>query len=327
MVTLRAVAEKAGVAIDTARKVVRGDPSVRPYIRQNVLRVIRETGYRPNLVARALKQSHMDMVPISVMRLDLPYFGRLATRMSELIVEWGAEPALSLNAKHLMTLCRSYSPRGCIVMNHIDEDDLRALASTQRVVILNQLVPQIEGVSQIAIDFESAFHDLAEAVLARGCRRIAIVSAYYLEAGLKGWQRQKFPTVLATLAAHGLASVGPEPGHVFESAEEFDAWLAKNPGGVDAALCENDHVGAEIVGRMAMRGLSTPRDILVAGCDANIRIPGMWSVRPDTDAIAAKAVEMLRAMIDDGAAAEHFVHVPVPVDETGAALSPGAAIS
>ena len=57
--TLRCVAEKAGVAVDTARKVLRGDPSVRPYIRQRVQRVIRQTGYRPNLVARALRQSHL----------------------------------------------------------------------------------------------------------------------------------------------------------------------------------------------------------------------------------------------------------------------------
>ena len=34
--TLRMVAEKAGVAVDTVRKVVRGDPTVRPYIRQRV---------------------------------------------------------------------------------------------------------------------------------------------------------------------------------------------------------------------------------------------------------------------------------------------------
>ena len=102
--TLRMVAEKAGVAVDTVRKVVRGDPTVRPYIRQRVQKVIVETGYRPNLVARALRQSHLDLVPLSIMSIDQPYFGRIARRMSELIVDWGAEPALCLDSKHLMTL-------------------------------------------------------------------------------------------------------------------------------------------------------------------------------------------------------------------------------
>ena len=318
--TLRSVAEKAGVAVDTARKVLRGDPTVRPYIRQRVQRVIRQTGYRPNLVARALRQSHLDLVPLSVMRLDIPYFGRLATRMSELLVDWGAEPALCLDASHLMAMCRSYATRGCIIMNHIDEDDLKELARTQRVVVVNQAVPEVDDVSRIEIDFESSYRALAEAVLARGRRRIAIVSGFYLEAGRRGWLRQKFPVVLETLAARGLAAVGPEPGHVFADAASFAAWLRAHPGGADVVLCENDRAGAAAVGELAKLGLSTPRDVLVAGCDADIPVPGMWTIRPDTELLAAKAVETLRAMIDEDAPAARFVHVPVPVDETGTPL-------
>ena len=322
--TLRAVAEKAGVAVDTARKVIRGDPSVRPYIRQRVQHVIRETGYRPNLVARALRQNHLDLVPISVMRLDLPYFGCLATRMSELLVDWGAEPALCLDTAHLMTLCGSYATRGCLVMNHIKEADLQTLARTQRVVVVNQNVPALNSVSVVEIDFAAAYHALTEAVLARGCRRIAIISSYYLEAGRRGWLRQKFPAVFETLAAHGLAPVGPEPGHVFADAAEFAAWLRDHSGGADAVLCENDQAGAAIVGELALLGLSTPRDLLVAGCDADIPVAGMWTIRPDTDAIASKAVAMLRAMIDDNAPSERAVVVPVPIDETGTPLPPSA---
>ena len=318
--TLRSVAEKAGVAVDTARKVVRGDPSVRPYIRQRVQRVIRQTGYRPNLVARALRQSHLDLVPLSVMRLDIPYFGRLATRMSELLVDWGAEPALCPDASHLMAMCRSYATRGCIIMNHIDEADLKELARSQRVVMVNQAVPPVDDVSRIEIDFASSYRALTEAVLARGRRRVAIVSSYYLEAGRRGWFRQKFPVVFETLAARGLAAVGPEPGHVFADAAEFAAWLRAHPCGADAVLCENDRAGAAAVGELAKLGLSTPRDVLVAGCDADIPVPGMWTIRPDTELLASKAVETLRAIIDEDAPAARFVHVPVPVDETGAAL-------
>ena len=193
--TLRIVAEKAGVAVDTARKVIRGDPSVRPYIRQRVQRVIRQTGYQPNLVARALRQNHLALVPLTIMNIDQPYFGRIAKRMSERIVEWGAEPVLCLDSTHLMTICRSYSTRGCITMSHIEESDLALLAKTQRVVVVNQSVPDVPGVSRVYIDFSSAYHTLAEAVLARGRRRVAIISSYYLEAGRRGWLRQKFPVV------------------------------------------------------------------------------------------------------------------------------------
>lgn len=322
--TLRIVAEKAGVAVDTARKVIRGDPSVRPYIRQRVQRVIRQTGYQPNLVARALRQNHLSLVPLTIMSIDQPYFGRIAKRMSERIVEWGAEPVLCLDSTHMMTICRSYSTRGCITMSHIEESDLALLAKTQCVVVVNQSVPDVPGVSRVHIDFSAAYRTLTEAVLARGRRRVAIISSYYLEAGRRGWLRQKFPAVFETLAAHGLAAVGPEPGHVFADAAEFATWLRDHPGGADAALCENDDAGIGVVGELAAMGLSTPRDVLVAGCDADIPVAGMWTVRPDTDAIASKAVAMLRAMVDDNAPAERAVVVPVPIDDTGTPLSPSA---
>lgn len=288
------------------------------------MQVIRETGYRPNLVARALREKHLDLVPLSVMRLDLPYFGRLATRMSELVVKCGAEPALCLDANHLISLSRSYSPRGCISMSHIERTQIDALAKTQRIVVVNQDVPVSDNVSVVSIDFEGAYRALTEKLLSMGKKRIAVISSYYLEAGRRGWPRQKFPAVIDALAARDLATVGPKPGHVFASAAEFAEWIsAAKRGAADAVLCENDHVGAAVVGELAEAGLSTPRDILVVGCDADIAVPGMWSVRPDTDAIASSAVEMLRAMILDGAKGSFETIHPVPVDETGSPIPIG----
>lgn len=320
--TLRSVAEKAGVAVDTVRKVMRDDPTVRPYIRTRVQHVIRETGYRPNLIARALRQNRLDLVPLSVMRLDQPYFGRIATRMSELIVAWGSEPALCLDSSHLAAICRSYAPHGCIIMHHIDGDALRELSATQKIVVVNQRVAPPEGVGEIAIDFGAAYRALAAAILANGRRRVALVSPYYVEAHRKGWFHQKFPEALKVLAEAGLSSAGPVPGHVFETAAEFGAWLRENPGGADAAICENDLDGATVVGEMARMGLVTPRDVLVAGCDADVPVPGMWSIRADTEAVAAQAVGMLRDMVDNGAPGGRVVLAPVPVDETGLPLPP-----
>ena len=103
--------------------------------------------------------------------------------------------------------------------------------------------------------------------------------------------------------------------------ERFGAWLKRHPGGADAALCENDHAGALVVGELARLGLTTPRDVLVAGCDADLPVPGMWSVSPDTGAIAAHAISLLRAMIEDGASGERVVHVPDILDENGNPIS------
>ena len=67
--TLGKVAERAGVAVDTARKVLRQDPSVRPYIKERVIQAVKELDYHPNLVARALRGNYLHIVAIVVLEL------------------------------------------------------------------------------------------------------------------------------------------------------------------------------------------------------------------------------------------------------------------
>lgn len=52
--TLEDVARLAGVSRDTLSLAIRHSPRVNPVTRERVLRVVRETGYRPNFAARAL---------------------------------------------------------------------------------------------------------------------------------------------------------------------------------------------------------------------------------------------------------------------------------
>lgn len=52
--TLDEIAKLAGVSRSTASRVLNERPGVRPLIRERVLRIIREVGYEPNIVARSL---------------------------------------------------------------------------------------------------------------------------------------------------------------------------------------------------------------------------------------------------------------------------------
>lgn len=57
MTTLKGVADRAGVSVATAARVLRGDPtlSVRPATRERVEAAARDLGYRPNRVASGLR--------------------------------------------------------------------------------------------------------------------------------------------------------------------------------------------------------------------------------------------------------------------------------
>ena len=58
--TLEQIAKLAGVSRSTASRVINGQPSVRPEVRERVWRVIQDQGYQPNLAARSLASKRFD---------------------------------------------------------------------------------------------------------------------------------------------------------------------------------------------------------------------------------------------------------------------------
>ncbi len=82
VLTLDEIARRAGVSRTTASRVLNHQPNVRPEVRERVERVIAETGYRPNPVARSLAIQRTHILGLVLpRRSDVvftdPYFPRL----------------------------------------------------------------------------------------------------------------------------------------------------------------------------------------------------------------------------------------------------------
>jgi LacI family transcriptional regulator len=73
------IAEAVGVHTSTVSRVLNGDPaqSVRPEIYEKIWRTARQQGYRPNALARALKQRHTGALAFVVPLLRNPIWVRL----------------------------------------------------------------------------------------------------------------------------------------------------------------------------------------------------------------------------------------------------------
>ena len=297
-VTLTAVARRARVAPDTARRALRGAPSVRDYLRKRVLAAARELDYHPNLVAQALKGHSLRMVTIAAPEFGQLYYARLAHDLSQRLIAIGMEPTLSFDVEHAESVAHSFSTCASVIVTGASEDALRRLAAQQRVVaIAPDTATMPPGAGAVFFDFQTAYRRLALAMHARGRRRFAVLSSHYLRCLANGWPQHKMPHVFATLAELGLSPVAPEGAPVFASADEVAGHLARHPGSIDAVICENDIVAAALVADLAPLGLLSPRDVLVAGCDDNFRVQGTWTVRIDTAALADAVVRLLQGLL------------------------------
>ena len=296
---------------------MREDPSVRPYIRERVLQAIHDLDYHPNLVARALRDKSLRLVPISVVNLGEFYFGELASHLSHELVEIGMEPALCFNPEHLMRMSQSLSTSASILVSSTNFEIIHELSKRQKVVTIDSLLPIMPSVGNVTIDFALAYRHLTETALRHGRSHIAIVSGHYIRCLENGWPVQKFPAVFEALADSGLDTIGPKSRSVFGSSQELASWLDEHPGSIDAVFCENDLEASRTIGELAARGMRTPNDILVVGCDANCTLRGMWSVKLDTKYMAKEAVTILKHLLDGEVVSENPKYIPELIDEFG----------
>ncbi|HHW10454.1 MAG TPA: LacI family transcriptional regulator [Firmicutes bacterium] len=74
MVTVREVAERAGVAPVTVSRVINGSSKVRPDTKRRVEQAIKELGFVPNLAARTLRSGTSGSVAVLVTDVTNPFF-------------------------------------------------------------------------------------------------------------------------------------------------------------------------------------------------------------------------------------------------------------
>ena len=83
MTTIRDVANKAGVSIATVSRVVNGNRPVHPEIRERVLKAVEELDYRPNFLARGLRQSNTCMIGLIIPDNSNPFYAELARAIED----------------------------------------------------------------------------------------------------------------------------------------------------------------------------------------------------------------------------------------------------
>ena len=88
-VTIRDVAQRAGVSAATASRVLSGNPATSAESRAQVERAVRELDFRPNAQARALRSTRSDTVGLLVSDVRNPFFADLAHTIEQSLLELG----------------------------------------------------------------------------------------------------------------------------------------------------------------------------------------------------------------------------------------------
>jgi LacI family transcriptional regulator len=325
-VTLQDVADRAGVSITTASRVVNGGSRrVGAHLARRVHQAVDELGYTANLQARAVATGRSSMVGVVVHDIADPYFSSIAAGLieaagaREMLVCLSAAPASEAAEREYVALMRAQRARAVILVGSRTDDAAARAALGEEIAAFTRqggravcVGQPLLGVDTIVPENAAGADALARALVALGHRRFAVL------AGPRGLltAQDRVAGFRAGLAAW---SIGLRPAEVAHGAftrdggyEAMSSILAAGGPLPDCVFAVNDVMAVGALARLRAAGISVPGGVAVAGFDDILTLrdvtPPLTTVRLPLKRMGEMAASLVLA---DGEPGRPRV-VPVP---------------
>lgn len=184
-VTIKMVAERAGVSTATVSRVINKNPTVRPETVEAVERAIREINFVPNLVARSLKSAQSKSIGFLVSDIANDYFMCMAKAVEEVVSNFGYDIIIcstdESKVKEYNYLQRFVSNQvDGIILNttNLNDDYIAELSQRIPLVLIERNIqnPNFCG-DYIGTNNRVGMDELTTAFLSRGHRKIGIINS------------------------------------------------------------------------------------------------------------------------------------------------------
>jgi LacI family transcriptional regulator len=326
--TLQDVADRAGVSLTTASRVLSNGPrQPAPHLADRVRQAVAELGYTANLQARAVATGQSTMVGVVVHDIADPYFSSIAAGLIEmadaqrLLVCMSSTPAAEAAEQAYVALMRAQRARAVILIGSRTDDakavealkaEIAAFArSGGRAVCVGQ---DLLGVDTVRPENAAGAQALAQALVALGHRRFAVL------AGPRGLltARERLDGFRAGLAAWSVPLAGAQVIHGPFTRdggyEAMSAVLAAGEPRPDCVFAVTDVMALGALTRLRAGGLRVPADIALAGFDdiATLRDvdPPLTTVRLPLERMGEMAASLVLSQPGDAPSGQPRV-VPV----------------
>ena len=120
-VTIKEVAERAGVGIGTVSRVLNNSPQITEETRKKVMAAVKELNYVPNIAGKRLSKKKSGVIAVVVPVIDHPYFARLTACIEREADKNGYSILLATSQHRIEKECesnvKSYVPRPLLAIS------------------------------------------------------------------------------------------------------------------------------------------------------------------------------------------------------------------
>jgi LacI family transcriptional regulator len=308
--TIRQVADLAGVSTATVSRVINGRTEVSERAREAVLRVVREHGYSTNRNARGLSAGRTGLVGVTTPVVHHSYFAVILDGAGEALYEQDMRMVLCpTHHEHerevslLERLMGGTTDGALLILPEESGDELGALLEHgYRFVIVDPLRRADSRVPTVSAAHSSGAGEAVEHLLALGHRRIAAIT------GPRGW----IATEERLRGYHGaLAAEGVMPDPQLEVESDFQAkgggraagQLFELPDRPTAIFAFNDMLAIGAMRAAQAWGIRVPEELSIVGFDdtfeASIVTPTLTTVRQPLAEMGRMAVNQLMRLLQN----------------------------
>ncbi len=306
-VTIREVADAAGVSTATVSRALSGVQTVDPELVERVRQSADRLGYRANRVARALRRQSTQTVGLVVPDITDPFYPAVVraierelrrTGLSLLLCDSGNDPEVEAELMRnlfdhqvdglLISACDRTASRPAIELSAI------------RTPVLQIDQRAVAEVPYVGVEQADAMGQVISHLVDQGCRSFGYLGGSTETAA--GQER------LDGFAEHA-KPVDPRAADRVDLGEVSVAWgyeaaarlLAAGPP-PDAIVCSSDLAAIGALQALRERGISVPGDVAVTGFDDTVLAvscdPPLTSVRQPLEDLGTQAVQELTSAIE-----------------------------
>jgi LacI family transcriptional regulator len=327
--TLKEIAKQAGVSTATVSYVLNDSPKISEKTKEKVMRIIRETGYQPNAIAKSLRKQHTGLIGILAEDITVWHTSLIIDGINRFTEEHGFNTILTnlrLESKisseftkitdyrneidKAMDVLISMKVDGIIYIGMHDRAIDHVLQKASQPVVFCYCYTTDEEGASVRYDNETAFYRITRMIIEKGHRRIALIrgneNSEPAQLRLRGFCRAVKEAGIDVpkkwnLEGHWSFDNGRKAAiQLLTRGEGYDKTpedLLPDEDRPSAVICMNDDMAVGVYYAAAQLGLRIPDDLTITGFD-NTEIsrqlfPPLVTVERPLQKMGFKAMEIL----------------------------------
>ena len=317
-ISQREIANLLGVNVSTVSRALRGLEGVSQALRQRVLDLAKEQGYRPNPFAVSLRYDTTRTIGIVVPDVSFNHYAHIVKRIEAEARKQGYMCIITdsddkyENEKHCIELLVNMHVEGiilCLAQDTVDFQHIQHLRRIHMPVVLFDRDADIDVSSVIINDVESA-SQVTNYLIDAGARRVAFLGG---PNKLKQTSNRKHG-YLESLRQHGLPI---RKEMVKCSPISYDSGLANTYELLDqselpdAIIASHGLLATSAMKAIENRGFRIPDDIAIVGYMSDwvseVATPRLSFVRQNQEEIGSKAFKLLQDQLDGDTSIQHVI--------------------